>query len=229
MVKVKEIIPLSEVRKKIAKKMLLSAKEIPQVTLIMEVFMDEAVKIKESLSQKGYRISLTDIVIKAVAEALREFKLFNSRFEGDIKILDSININVAVDTDYGLVTPVVKEADKKTLIEISLETQDLIRRARSHKLSISDVVGGTFTVTNLGMMGVDLFNPLINPPQVAILGIGSMKKVNTIKDESIKVKYSMNLCLTFDHRVVDGAYAAKFLLKIKEFLENPSTIMGSVN
>lgn len=218
--KIREVIRLTGVRKISAERVARSTREAPHCTLCMEVDMSEASKLKESLG-----VSYTDIIVKAVAAALKEHRIMNSTLEKDeIKVFEEINIGVATDTPQGLVVPVVKNVDKKSLSEISAEIRDLAEKARKGKLQRSDVSGGTFTVTNLGMYGVEAFTPIINPPEAAILGVGKIIEKPVAEGRQIKIKPIMTLSLTFDHRIVDGAPAAQFLAKIKEILENPSIL-----
>jgi pyruvate dehydrogenase E2 component (dihydrolipoamide acetyltransferase) len=175
---------------------------------------------------QGIKPSYTDVIIMAVAKALKEHPLLNSRLEGEeIKIYEDINIGMAVALEDGLIVPVIKNADKKSLIEIALLTKDLAERARSGKLSMDETINGTFTVTNLGMYGVEFFTPIINPPETAILGVGTIKQKPVIDNGKISFKDFMYLCLSFDHRVIDGAEAAKFLQTLKRLLENPYLLL----
>ena len=218
--KIREIIPLTGVRKISAERVAKSAKETPHCTLCMEADMTEASKLKESLG-----VSFTDIIVKAVAYALKEHKIMNSTLERDkIKVFEEINIGVATATPQGLVVPIVKNADKKSLSELSAEIKALVKKAREGKLEHSDVSGGTFTITNLGMYGVEMFTPIINPPEAAILGVGKIVQKPVAEENQVKIKPMMMLSLSFDHRIVDGAPAGQFLAKIKEILENPSIL-----
>jgi pyruvate dehydrogenase E2 component (dihydrolipoamide acetyltransferase) len=218
--KVHEVIQLTGIRKVSAERVALSAKNVPHCTLSMEVDMSQASKLKESLE-----ISYTDIIVKAVALALKEHRIMNSTLEGDkIKVFEDINIGVATATPQGLVVPVVKKADEKSLAEISSEIKRLTEKAREGKLEKQDVSGVTFTVTNLGMYGVEVFTPIINPPEAAILGVGKIVKKPVAEEDEVKIKPMMTLSLSFDHRIVDGAPAAEFLWKIKETLENPAVL-----
>ncbi|RLI17091.1 2-oxo acid dehydrogenase subunit E2 [Candidatus Bathyarchaeota archaeon] len=221
--KIREKIPLVGIRKVSAERVALSVKNAPHCTLGMEVDMSKTLKLKESLG-----ISYTDIIVKAVALALTEHRMLNSTLEGgEIKVFEDINIGVATATPQGLVVPVVKNADRKTLSEISSEIKSLTQKAREGKLEKQDVSGGTFTVTNLGMYGVEFFTPIINPPEAAILGVGKIVKKPVADGEEVKIKPMMTLSLSFDHRIVDGAPAAEFLRKIKEILENPTVLWES--
>ncbi|RLI22643.1 2-oxo acid dehydrogenase subunit E2 [Candidatus Bathyarchaeota archaeon] len=220
--KVREVIPLTGIKKVSAERVARSTREAPHCTLCMEVDMTQTARLKETLD-----VSYTDIIVKAVAHALKEHRILNSTLEGDkIKVFEEINIGVATATPQGLVVPVVKNADKKSLSEISAEIKALAKKAREGKLEQNDVLGGTFTVTNLGMYGVEFFTPIINPPEAAILGVGKIVQKPVVEENEVKVKPMMMLSLSFDHRIVDGAPAAQFLARIKEILENPSVLSG---
>jgi pyruvate dehydrogenase E2 component (dihydrolipoamide acetyltransferase) len=166
--KVKEIVPLSGFRKTSAERLSLSFKTAPHSTVIMEVDVSKAVKMHEKT-----QVSYTTIIVKAVAKALTELPIINSTLEGDrIKVFEDVNIGVAVATENGLVVPVIQSADRKSLNEIDVNIRELTEKARQGKLSREELTGGTFTITNLGMYGVDFFTPIINPPEAAILGVG---------------------------------------------------------
>jgi pyruvate dehydrogenase E2 component (dihydrolipoamide acetyltransferase) len=182
---------------------------------MMEVDMSNAVKIHEATGA-----SYTDILVKAVASTLDEHRLLNSTLEGEqIKILEDVNVGVAVATERGLVVPVVHNADRRTLKEIGEKVRDLIDKAKRGELTKEDLTGGTFTVTNLGMFEVDVFIPIINPPEAAILGVGRIVEKPAVVAGEIKTKPTMQLSLAYDHRIVDGAPAAQFLQRVKTVLE----------
>ncbi|MDH5691325.1 MAG: 2-oxo acid dehydrogenase subunit E2, partial [Candidatus Bathyarchaeota archaeon] len=207
MPKVRETIPLSGIRKTTAERVSLSARTAPHSTITMEVDVTNAFKLREEM-----QFSYTDILVKAIAEALREHPLINSTLEGDqIKIFEDVNVGVAVATENGLVVPVIHKADKKSLTEIASIMKELVGKARQGKLSREELTGGTFTVTNLGMYGVDVFIPIINPPEAAILGAGKVTEKPVIVNKEVKPKPVMQLSLSFDYRIVDGAPAAQFL------------------
>jgi len=213
--RVREVIPLVGIRKTTAERVSLSARTAPHSTITMEAEMANAVKLHE---EKAF--SYTDMLVKAVSTALREHPLLNSTLEREqIKIFEEINVGVAVATEKGLVVPVIHNADKKTLNEISVIVKDLIEKARQGKLAKEDLAGGTFTVTNLGMYGVDVFIPIINPPEAAILGAGRITEKPVLVNKELKVKHVMQLSLAYDHRIIDGAPAAQFLQKVKQILE----------
>jgi pyruvate dehydrogenase E2 component (dihydrolipoamide acetyltransferase) len=214
--RVREVIPLTGIRKTTAERVSMSARTAPHSTITMEVDMSNAAKLREETGA-----SYTDILVKAVAKALEEHPGLNSTLHNDqIKIYEDINIGVAVATEKGLVVPVIRNADKKSLTQIASTLKELVERAREGKLAKEDVTGGTFTITNLGMYGVEVFIPIINPPEAAILGIGKVTEKPVVEDKEIKIKPTMHLSLSFDHRIIDGAPAAKFLQRVKQILES---------
>jgi pyruvate dehydrogenase E2 component (dihydrolipoamide acetyltransferase) len=216
-------IKLTQVRKTIAERLSYSFRVTVPVMVSTEVFYDDLLKLRGSLKREGLDSSITSFLVKAVALALKEHEILNSSLEGDeIRIYKNINICVAVDAPQGLVAPVIKDADKLSVFEISKRIDELVKRAKENKLEINDLVGGTFTVSNLGGFGIDLFIPIINPPQCAILGVGRITKRLRINEEGdFDIRDVGNLCLIFDHRIVDGAPASRFLRRVKELLENP--------
>jgi len=218
--RVREVIALTGIRKTAAERVSLSARTAPHSTITMEVDMSNAAKLREKV-----RFSYTDMLVKAVAKALTEHPVMNSTLEKDqIKIFEDVNIGVAVATEKGLVVPVIRNADKKEIKEISSTLREIVEKAREGKLTREEMSGGSFTITNLGMFGVDIFTPIINPPETAILGVGRVVKKPVVVNGEIVVKPVMHLSLSFDHRVVDGAPAARFLQSVKMALENPETL-----
>lgn len=215
--RIKEIVKLSGFRKTSAERVSLSFRSAPHSTVIMDVDMTKAYETHERL-----QVSYTAILLGAVAKALAENPTINATYEKDsIKIFADINLGVAVATDYGLAVPIVRNADAKSLKEIDSALSELSEKAKQEKLSKEDVTGGTFTVTNLGMYGVDFFIPIINPPEAAILAAGRIQEKAVAVDGKIAARSIMTLSLTYDHRIVDGAPAAKFLQKVKNYVENP--------
>lgn len=216
--RVKEEISLTGIRKTTAERLASSFQTAPHSFIIVDVDMTNAVKLRN----KG-QASYTATLIYAVARALREHPTVNSTLaDGKIQVFEDINIGVAVSTEKGLVVPVVQNADKKQLAEISSELQDLIEKARSARLLKEQLTGGTFTLTNLGMYGVDMFLPIINPPEAAILAAGRTVEKPVVADSherEIVVKPMMRLTLAYDHRVIDGAPASEFLRRTKEIIE----------
>ena len=217
-----KIIPLTAVRKTIAERLTKSHMAAPHVTLMREIDVTALRKSRERLFERSreVRISYTDMLVKACAETLRAYPLMNSSLEGDkIRIIEQINIGIAVAIQSGLIVPVVRNADRKSLTEIAMELRNLVTKAGKGDLTVSQVTGGTFTITNLGMYGVDNFTPIINPPETAILGVGRIIEKPMVINGKIKARSVMALSLTFDHRVVDGAVAAQFLAELAKILE----------
>jgi len=220
--RVREVIPLTGIKKTAAERVSLSTRTAPQSTITMEVDMSNTVKLREKI-----QVSYTDMLVKAAAKALAEHPIINSTLENEkIKIFADVNVGVAVATERGLIVPVMYNANGKTLKEIASVLKELVEKAKQGKLTKEELTGGTFTITNLGMYGVDVFTPIVNPPETAILGVGRVVKRPVVVDGQIVVKPVMQLSLTFDHRVVDGAPAAQFLQKIKNFLENPNASLA---
>jgi len=213
--RVKEEVPLTGIRKTTAERVTSSFQTAPHSFIIMDIDMTKAVGLREKT-----QVSYTAMLVYAVAKALHEYSAVNSTLiEGKIRVYEDVNVGVAVSTEKGLVVPVVRNADKKQLAEISSELEELVEKARQGKLAKEQLTGGTFTVTNLGMYGVDLFLPIINPPEAAILAAGRLVERPVAVDKGIAVKPMMTLTLAYDHRVIDGAPAATFLRKIKRAIE----------
>jgi pyruvate dehydrogenase E2 component (dihydrolipoamide acetyltransferase) len=225
-----EVIPLTGMRKTIADRMVYSYRTAPHVAITMEVDMTEALKLHQTIEKiRGVDIPLTPLLTTVTALALKHHPIMNSVLERDqIKIIKNINIGVAVALEDGLIVPVVHDADKKDLIEIASLVRELIEKARKRELSIEELRGGTFTITNLGGFGVDIFTPIINPPQTAILGVGKIMERAKVVDKQIRAAPIITLTLVFDHRVVDGAKAAQFLKEIKELLEDPYKLFANL-
>ncbi|HEU97300.1 MAG TPA: 2-oxo acid dehydrogenase subunit E2 [Fervidicoccus fontis] len=228
--KVKEKKKFIGLRKTIAQNLYKSYSQAVHVTLNMEVSMEELLGLREKL--KGERKeapSITMMIGKCVASALKDFPTFNATFDGsEITIYEDVNLAFAVDSPLGLFTPVVRKVDKRDIFELNSEFEAVAERARKGMLKEKDIVGGTFTITNLGMLGVSTFNPIINPPQVAILGVNATFE-KPVKGEGggIAWKKFSFLSLTFDHRINDGAPAARFLGRIKHYIENPAEVKWS--
>jgi pyruvate dehydrogenase E2 component (dihydrolipoamide acetyltransferase) len=200
----------------------------PHYYVTVEVDMGEAMKFREKLlpniEQKyGVRFSITDMIVKATALALRDFPLVNARVAGEtIEYLKEINIGVAVALDQGLVVPVLRDIATRSLGEIAVAARNAVEKARQGKLMPDDFVGGTFTVSNMGMLGVDEFTAIINPPESAILAVGRVVERPVAINGLIEIRPLMRMTMSSDHRIVDGAVAAKFLAHIRESLENPT-------
>lgn len=219
--RVKETIPLTGMRRIIAEKMSLSRDTYPRITLIVEVDASEMKRFRERLKLfENIDVSYTDILVKAVAKALTRHPILNSTLTGnEVRVFQDVNIGVAVASPLGLVVPVIHGAENLTLTEIAKRSRELIKKAKEGSLTRQDLTGGTFTITNLGMYGVDIFTPIINPPETAILGVGRIRETPTVEEGRIAVKPTMFLSLSVDHRVVDGAPAAEFMQTLKKILE----------
>ena len=224
-------IPFAGMRKAVAQNVAMSAQQSPHVTLVTEVNMTECVRMRKQIlpeaeKQYGVRISYTDIIIKAACRAILDKPIVNSSIQGDnIVIHDRVNIGVATAIEQGLVVPVIRDVPAKSLHQISTELKALVAKARSGEASGADFSGGTFTVTNLGNFGVDVFDPIITPGQSAILGVCRIVEKPVVVDGEVEVAPMMNLCLSFDHRVMDGAPAAEYLARLREILEQPYLIL----
>jgi pyruvate dehydrogenase E2 component (dihydrolipoamide acetyltransferase) len=218
-----EEIPVSQMRKIIAKRLAESKFGAPHFYLTMEIDMDRAVASRNSLNEiSPVKISFNDMVIKAAAAALKQHPYVNSSWLGDkIRLNKQINIGVAVAVEDGLLVPVVRNADAKTLSQIAGEVKDLGGKAKTKKLQPSDWEGNTFTISNLGMFGIEEFTAIINPPDACIMAVGAIKQVPVVKNGQILIGNVMKVTLSCDHRVVDGAVGSAFLQTFKNLLEDP--------
>jgi pyruvate dehydrogenase E2 component (dihydrolipoamide acetyltransferase) len=193
-----------------------------QVTLVTEVDVTALVQLREDLKPE-LSLAYTDLIVKAVALALKEHPRVNAWIEGEsLHLVQDIHIGVAVALDEGLIVPVVRNADRKSLREIAQETGGLTQRAREGSLTRAEVMGSTFSVSNLGMFGIDAFTPIVNPPEIAILGIGRINEKLVRVSRGAEWRQMMTLSLTFDHRAIDGAPAAAFLQTVGKHLEQPA-------
>ncbi len=221
------VIPLVGMRQAIATTMVDSLHSMAQLTLTSRADATSLMTLRDMLRQRwDDRISYTDLIVKAVAVALAEHPLLNSTLSGgEIVLREEINIGVAVALAEGLIVPVVRQADKKGVLEIHRTLRDLAQQARDNQLAVEEVTGGTFTVTNLGMYGVETFTPIINPPEVAILGVGGISEHLTLVNGQVVARSRLGLSLTIDHRVVDGAPGAAFLRTLVQLLEHPELML----
>ncbi len=217
--------PISPMRQTIARRMTESKQQAPHFYITVEVDMEAALALRQQLNAllpEGQSISVTDLLIKAAAIALKQFPNVNASFAGDeIHIHEHINIGLAVAREVGLVTTVLKDADKKPLSQIAQESRELIARAREGRMRAEEMVGGTFNISNLGMFDVEHFIAIISPPQAAVLAIGSIQQVPVVKNGQLTVGTRMKATISADHRVTDGAEAARFLQAFKAALEQP--------
>ena len=217
--------PMSVMRKKIAEHMVLSAHTSPHVYSVYEVNFDRVSKLRDRMKAQyeaaGAKLTFTGFIAKAIVDALRQFPMANASIDGDnIVYKRDINLGIAVALDNGLIVPVIRNADEKNLLGLSRAINDLANRARTKKLNPDEVQGGTFTITNPGIFGALYGLPLINQPQVAILGVGTIEKRAVVIDDAIAIKPMCHLSLGYDHRLIDGADAGRFLTYVKERLEN---------
>jgi pyruvate dehydrogenase E2 component (dihydrolipoamide acetyltransferase) len=219
-----EAIPLAGTRATIARRMHHSLESMAQLTLHTEADVTELVAMRESLKQQ-VPITFTDLVVRACALALRQHPRLNATLDGEtIRLLPQVNIGLAVALDEGLIVPVMRDADRQSLTNLAQARIRLAERARANQLTLDEVSGGTFTVTNLGNYDIDAFTPIINPPEAAILGVGRIVEKVVIYQGKISQRAMMTLSLTFDHRLVDGAPASAFLQSIKQLLESPGRL-----
>ncbi len=222
-----ETVELSRMRQTIARRMSQSFMEAPHIFITMSVDMGKAMELRERINEElgdDEELTVNDLIVKATALALRKFPVLNAAWaDGSMEMHDNIDINIAVAIEGGLISPFIAGADQKSLGEISRMTKDLARRARSGDLRPEEYAGGTFTISNLGMFGVDHFTAVINPPQAAILAIGmaQMKPVWNAEAEEFEPKFMMQVTIAADHRMTDGAEASLFLREFKSLLENP--------
>ena len=228
------VLPITTVRRTIADRMAASAHTVASVTLTTEADATELVRLRRQLKDDTVGAGLAsaqpvpsynDLLAKLTAQALLEHPIVNARFEGD-SILQSAtaNIGVAVDTDRGLLVPVLRDVQTKSLRQIARESAALIEKARTGRVTVDELQGGTFTITNLGMYEIDAFTPIINLPECAILGVGRIVPKQVVVDaeaERVAIRHMLFLSLTFDHRLVDGAPAARFLQRVKQYVERP--------
>lgn len=214
-----QVAPLAGMRKAIAEKMLRSSRETAPLTLTMEADVTALAEMHEGLRARG--VTPLHVIVKAVALTLVEHPALNAHLLAEgIKRAEQVNVGVAVALEQGLIVPVVRDADKKSVIAISEEVRALSDKARQGKLTVEDVTGGTFTVTNLGALEVDIFTPILNQPEVGILGVGRIAQRPAAHKGAIALRHTLWLSLTFDHRAIDGAPAAAFLRALKGRLQD---------
>jgi len=227
-----KVIPFSGLRKSIAENMQASLKNTAQLSVFTEVDVTEMVRFRDQVRReyKGdetVRISYNDIVLLAVSRVLKRFPIMNSTLiEEEILLHDTVNLGIAVSLEEGLMVPVLREADKKDLLQIAREARELARKAREGSLEVDEVTGGTFTVSNVSMLQVDGFTPILRPPETGILGVCRVREKPEVHDGQIAIRSMMFLSLTFDHSVVDGQPAMTFLETLARHLEHPTLIMA---
>jgi pyruvate dehydrogenase E2 component (dihydrolipoamide acetyltransferase) len=224
-------VPLSQMRKTIAKRLALSSGPVPHFYLTLEIDMGEAMalrkRINERFADQGVKVSPNDLIIKAVAAALRRHPWVNASWTGEsIRLYDVVHVGVAVAVEEGLITPVVRDADRKGVAEISQEVRELAGRARDKKLKPEEYTGSTFSISNLGMFGIEQFTAVLNPPEAAILAVGAVEDKPVVVNGEVSVRPRMHVTLTCDHRVIDGATGAQFLQTLKRYLEDPMMMIA---
>ena len=221
--------PTSQMRRMIASRLAESIGPIPTFYLTIEVEMDNALELRKAVNaaiSEEQKISVNDVIVKAAAMALRRHPFVNASYQDkSIRFYEQADIGVAVAIDEGLITPVVRGADKKGFIEISAEVKDLAAKARAKKLQPDQYTGATFSISNLGMFGIKEFTAIINPPEAGIIAVGAAEAVPVVRNGEIVVRNIMHVTMSCDHRVVDGATGAKFLQTFRQMLENPGMMM----
>jgi pyruvate dehydrogenase E2 component (dihydrolipoamide acetyltransferase) len=224
-VKLGATVPLNRLQKITAERMLRSKREIPCFYLTVRADVTDMVKLRAKLNETGdVKISYNDFIIKAVATGLEKYPIMTGQLEGQaIKLAQAINIGLAISVPDGLVAPILKDVNKKDVKQIARDSQALVERARSNKLAPTDLEGGCITVTNLGAFGIDNFIPIVVPGQCSILGIGQITDTCVPDNGNILVRKLMNMTLSVDHKVANGAYAAQFLDFVRKLLEDTST------
>jgi pyruvate dehydrogenase E2 component (dihydrolipoamide acetyltransferase) len=224
-------LPLSPMRKTIAKRLTQSIGPVPHFFLTVEVDMGEALRLRARINERGkdqgVKVSPNDLIVKAVAAALRRHPWVNASWTGDaVRFYEQVHIGVAVAVDEGLITPVVRDADRKGVAEIAGEIRELAGRAREKKLKPDEYTGSTFSISNLGMFGIEEFTAVINPPEAAILAVGAIGEKVVVVNGEMAVRQRMRVTLSCDHRVIDGATGAQFLQTLKSFLEEPMLMIS---
>jgi len=220
--------PVSTMRATIARRLASSTGPVPQFFLTTEIEMDRTAELRASLNQLNQenKVSINDIIIKVAAVALLQHPQVNASFQDKtIRYYERADIGVAVAIEDGLITPIVRAADRKSIGQISREVRELAGRARERKLQPEEYMGATFSVSNLGMFGIEEFTAIINPPEAAIMAVGAMQPKPVVRDGEVTVRQIMRVTMSCDHRIVDGATGAKFLQTFKQILENPLLLM----
>jgi 2-oxoisovalerate dehydrogenase E2 component (dihydrolipoyl transacylase) len=230
-----ELVPLRGIRKTISERMLKSLQTTAQVTHVDEADMTELVLLREafkgSAEKRGVRLTYLPFIIKALVPALKEFPYMNSSLDeqnGNIVLKKYYNIGIATDTEQGLVVPVVKSVDTKDVFELAGEIERLADKARHGQLTLDEVRGSTFTITNVGAIGGIFATPIINLPEVAIMGLQKITKRPVVREGKVEIRDMTYLSLTFDHRVVDGAYAARFTSRVIETIQDTKRLLSEV-
>jgi pyruvate dehydrogenase E2 component (dihydrolipoamide acetyltransferase) len=219
-----EVIPMSAIRRKTAEHMVLSKRTSAHVSTVFEIDMTRVDQLRQkhraAFEERGVRLTYTPFVLKAVVDALKAFPVLNASIDGESIVYHrDVNLGLAVALDWGLIVPVIHHADEKNVLGLARAAADLAERARTKKLKVEEVQGGTFTITNPGVFGSLFGTPIINQPQVAILGVGTIEKRPVVRDDAIAIRTMAYFALTFDHRLVDGADADRFMAQVKRTLQ----------
>ncbi|MFN4227832.1 MAG: dihydrolipoamide acetyltransferase family protein [Candidatus Ratteibacteria bacterium] len=221
-----QVIQWSPLRKIIAKRLSESKQNIPHFYFQGKVIVDNLLKIKELKEKDGEKYTITDFLIFFLSRVIEDFPLIGASLVNDeIRVYKNIDIGLAISIDDGLVVGSIKDANTKTIKEISEERKELVKRAREGKLKEDDTRGTNFVISNLGMYEIENFYPIINPPGVAIMGVGKIEKGIFVENDKVVIKNYMYISFSFDHRIIDGVYAANFYKKVKEIIENPSILL----
>jgi pyruvate dehydrogenase E2 component (dihydrolipoamide acetyltransferase) len=219
-------LPVTTMRKVIAQRLTEVKPGVPHFYLNVDIEMDQALKLREEAKAQDLKVSVNDIIVKAVAVAVRRFPRVNQVFAGDvIHQLQNVDVGIAVAIEDGLITPIVKDADQKGLAEIAGEVRELADRAKKKALKPDEYTGGSITVSNLGMFGIDSFIAVINPPQASILAVGKVEPKVVVRDGQMVIRQMMSMTFSGDHRVVDGAVGAQFLKIVRDLLEQPMRLL----
>jgi pyruvate dehydrogenase E2 component (dihydrolipoamide acetyltransferase) len=224
--------PLSKIRKIISKNMSLAWNQVPHVTQFGQVDVTDLEAFRQrnkaNAEAKGGKLTPTVLILKAVITALKAFPQFNASLDAatdELILKHYYNLGIAVDTERGLLVPVIKDVDRKDIFELATQLTDLGERTRTNKAGLDELQGGTFTITNLGSLGVGAFTPIVNHPEVAILGIGVSREEPAVVNGRIEPRLLMPFCLSYDHRVIDGASGARFTRSLIDSLENPEHML----
>lgn len=223
-----ELVPITKLRKAIVKAMTTSKQVIPHTVLMQELVVDKLVDLRQELKAQDLKLTYMPFITKAVVKALKLYPVFNSSFDqanDQIVMKQFYNIGMAVDTPDGLIVPVIKNADQRTILGLSDEIKRLGDATKERKVQLADLQNATFSITNFGSIGVPFGTPVINHPEVAILGVGMISQKPIVKDGQIVPAYVLPLSLAVDHRIIDGADAGRFLNTLKLYLENPSVLL----
>ncbi|HEX4621959.1 MAG TPA: dihydrolipoamide acetyltransferase family protein, partial [Myxococcaceae bacterium] len=221
-----ETLALSGMRRTIARRMAEAKPGAPHFYLTIDVEMDAALEIRDEAKALEAKVSVNDVVVKAVAMALRRYPKLNVSFAGDRAVhYQNVDVGVAVAIEDGLITPVIRDADQKGLEEIAAEVRELAERARKRALKPDEYAGGSITVSNLGMFGIDSFVAIINAPQSAIVAVGAVTEKPVVRDGQVVVRKMMSVTLSGDHRIIDGATGAEYLRELRALLEHPLRLL----